>query len=149
MTRADAFVNFTYAVTLLAPLGALYSFRLARARRHTHHRALQLGLVTLCWLAVLLLEARIRLAGGSGSFLRQAPEALQPWGRGLLLVHITFAVATYALWTGLAVISFRRFTTQLPGRFSRLHRTLGRVAFGGLCFTALSATGMYLIAFVA
>jgi hypothetical protein len=149
MTRADAFVNFTYAVTLLAPLAALFSFRLAATRRHRQHRALQLGLVTLCWLAVLTLETRIRLEGGSGSFIRQAPEALQPWGRGLLGVHISFAVATYALWTGLAVASYRRFTTQLPGRFSRLHRTLGRVAFGGLCFTAVSATGMYLIAFVA
>jgi hypothetical protein len=149
MTRADAFVNFTYAVTLLAPLAALFSFKLARARRHTQHRALQLGLVTLCWLAVLTLEARIRLEGGSGSFIRQAPEVLQPWGRRLLLVHISFAVATYGLWTGLALVSYRRFTTQLPGRFSRRHRTLGRVAFGGLCFTALSATGMYLIAFVA
>jgi hypothetical protein len=96
-----------------------------------------------------MLETRIRLAGGSGSFIRQAPEALQPWGRGLLLVHISFAVATYGLWTGLAVVSYRRFTAQLPGGFSRLHRKLGKVAFAGLCFTAISATGMYLIAFVA
>jgi hypothetical protein len=31
----------------------------------------------------------------------------------------------------------------LPGSFSRRHRQLGTAVFGGLCFTAASATGIF------
>jgi hypothetical protein len=147
MTRADAFVNFAYAVTLLAPCTALVSFRLARRRRHEVHRAIQIALVGVCVLAVLVLEARIRLEGGSGAFIAQAPEALRTWARRLLLIHIGFAVATYIAWATLAVLSWRRFAVRLPGAFSRNHRRIGWAVFAGLCFTAVSATGMYVLVF--
>ncbi len=143
MPRADAFVNFTYAVTLLAPCVAFYSFRL----RREVHRKVQVGLVALCWLAVLVLETRIRLEGGSGSFIAQAPAGVQSTARALLLIHIGGAVLTYAVWTGLAVVSWRRFGGVLPGAFSKRHRLLGWCVFGGLCFTAASASGMYWLTF--
>ncbi|MBL8952015.1 MAG: hypothetical protein JNK82_14625 [Myxococcaceae bacterium] len=144
MTRADTFVNFTYAMTLLAPVVAFVSFRLPR----DVHRKVQVGLVTLCWLAVLVLEVRIRLEGGSGSFIAQAPTHLHGLARTLLRVHIGGAVLTYAVWSWLAVASWRRFRSALPGPFSRRHRLLGWSVFGGLCFTAASATGMYVLTFV-
>jgi putative membrane protein len=148
MTRADAFVNFTYAVTLAAPWAALLGVRLARQQRHELHRRVQLALLLVCWVAVLVLEVRIRLEGGSGSFIRSAAPELQPWARGLLLVHIGFAVLSYLLWTWLVVASWRRFSKALPGSFSRLHRRLGWAVFAGLVFDAASATGMYLMTFV-
>jgi putative membrane protein len=147
-SRADFVVNLTYAATLIAPLIALLSFRLARRRRHDVHRALQIALLTFCWLTVLAFEVQIRLAGGSGAFLDQAPVAWQWWARGLLLVHISLAVATYGLWTWLAIVSSRRLHQRLPGSFSRRHRRLGWAVFGGLCVTGASATGMYMFAFV-
>jgi hypothetical protein len=57
-------------------------------------------------------------------------------------------VATYGLWTGLTVASWRRFGTRLPGGFSRRHRRLGTLVFGGLCATAASATAVFMLAFV-
>jgi len=66
----------------------------------------------------------------------------------LLGVHIVVAVATYALWTWLVVASSRRYRQILPGRFSRGHRRLGMTVFGGLCFTAASASGIFTMAFV-
>jgi hypothetical protein len=145
MTRADAFVNFTFAVSLLAPVVAFWSLRLPREV----HRKVQVALVCVAWFAVLVLETRIRLEGGSGSFIAHADPALQPWARRLLMIHITGAVLSYALWTGLAVVSWRRWQKRLPGEFSRTHRRLGWVVLGGLCFDAASATGMYVLAFVA
>ena len=145
MTRADAFVNFTFEVSLLAPVIAWYSFRLPRER----HRVVQLVLLCTAWLAVLVLETRIRLEGGSGSFIAQAPVELRRIGRIVLGVHITGAVLSYAVWTGLAVVSWRRFRARLPGDFSRRHRFLGRAVFYGLCFDAVSAAAMYFIVFVA
>jgi hypothetical protein len=97
---------------------------------------------------VLSLELRIRLGGGSGVFIERAPPALITWARGLLSVHIAVAVVTYGLWTWLVTASWRRYEVSLPGRFSRRHRALGTMVFGGLCFTAASASGIFAVAFV-
>jgi hypothetical protein len=146
--RIDPVVTATYAVTLAAPIAAYASFRLARALDHDRHRLVQAVLVVMCWLAVLSLEVRIRFAGGSGALIAHAPPDLFAWARGLLSLHIAIAVATYGLWTWLAVTSWRRHGTRLPGSFSRRHRALGTAVFGGLCFTAASATGVFMFAFV-
>lgn len=146
--RADLIANFTYLATLVAPVAALVSVRLAKKRRYVQHRNLQLALLCFCWLAVLALETKIRLAGGSGALIRSAPTEYQALARRALLVHIGGAVLTYGLWTGLLVVSWRRFRTTLPGAFSRRHRQLGWLIVGGLGFTMASATLMYLMAFV-
>lgn len=147
-SRADLLSNVAYLATLLAPVISLLSYRLARRRQFDTHRRVQVGLLLFCWAAVLGLELDIRLSGGSGSVIAQALPAYQLVARRLLLVHISAAVATYLLWSVLAVLSHRRFRRQLPGPFSRLHRRLGWSVFGGLLFTAVSATGMYVLTFV-
>jgi len=149
MPRAGLIVDLTYAATLLAPAATLASVRLARARRYASHRALQLGLLAVCFLTVIAFEVQVRLAGGSGAFVAAAAPALRPAARALLRIHITFAVATYLVWAGLAVASVRRFRGTLPGAFSRRHKRLGWAVLGGLGFTAASATGMYWLVFVA
>lgn len=146
--RADAIANFTYVVTLTAPVVAYLSFKLVRSGQHQRHRAVQATLLGICWLAVLLLETKIRLSGGSGSLVANASDAYRPFARGLLAVHISGAVITYLVWSYLVVVSWRRFTVRLPGDFSLRHRQLGRAVFYGLCFTAVSATGMYFTTFV-
>jgi hypothetical protein len=146
--RLDPVVTASYVVTLAAPVAAYVSIRLARARDHDRHRIVQAVLVAVAWVAVLGLELRIRFAGGSGAFIALAPPELSDWAHRLLNVHITVAVATYVVWTWLAVASWRRFELRLPGSFSRRHRQLGTAVFGGLCFTAASATGVFAVAFV-
>lgn len=80
--------------------------------------------------------------------MRAAEVSYRPWARALLMVHVSAAVLTYAAWSWLAFASQRRFRRALPGAFSAVHRTCGRWVWGGLWFTALSATGMYLLTFV-
>ena len=146
--RLDPVVTATYLVTLSAPVGAYFAIRLARAREYDMHRIVQSVLLVLGWLAVLGLELRIRLAGGSGVFVDTAPPELVGLAHRLLGIHIIVAVATYALWTWLAVASWRRQGATLPGHFTRRHRALGTMVFGGLCFTAASASGVFTLAFV-
>lgn len=147
-SRADFLENFAYLATLLAPIVSLLSYRLARRRQFDVHRRMQVALLAFCWAAVLGLELDIRFSGGSGSIVAQAASGYARAARGLLSVHIAAAVATYAIWSVLAIISTRRFRSQLPGTFSRLHRRLGWTVFAGLVFTAVSATGMYFLTFV-
>jgi hypothetical protein len=146
--RADILVTATYAVSLAAPVVAYASIRSARARAHGRHRAAQVALLVTCWIAVLAFEARVRLAGGSGAFLALVPAGLARAARSVFAVHVTVAVVTYLAWTALVISSWRRYRVALPGKFSRLHRRLGTWVFRGLCFTAVSATGMFLLAFV-
>lgn len=146
--RLDPIATATYLVTLAAPIAAYASFRRARRGDHDRHRLIQATLILLCWMSVFAIEIRIRLAGGSGALIQHAPAALLAWARGLLTVHIAVAVVTYALWTWLVVASWRRFEVILPGRFSRRHRALGTAVFGGLCFTAASASAVFVLAFV-
>jgi putative membrane protein len=146
-TRASFLIDCTFLVTLAAPLVVLVALALARRRRFDAHRRLQTGLLVVCIAAVLVLELCIRLAGGSGALL--AHSGVQPGVvRGVLAVHVTCAVATYAAWTWLAIVSHRRFGGPLPGSFSRRHRQVGRMVYRGLCFTALSAAAMYTLAFI-
>ena len=146
--RADWIANVTYLTSLGAPAVMWLALGQARQKSFEVHRRTQVALLGWCWAAVLLLEVKIRMSGGSGSLVAVASEAWRPWARALLGAHITGAVVTYLLWTWLAVASWRRYPAALPGPFSERHRRLGRLVFGGLCFTALSATGMYFFTFV-
>ena len=148
-TRAWFLIDLTFLATLVAPLVVVVSLALARRRRLDAHRRLQIGLLVVCIAAVLALELCIRLAGGSGAFLMHSGVGHPGLVRAVLAVHVTCAVATYAAWTWLAVASHRRFRRALPGSFSRRHRRVGRLAFSGLCVTALSAAAMYTLAFIA
>ena len=90
----DPVVAITYATTVAAPLVTLASLRLVRLGRHGTHRAIQIALLCVCTAAVLALEIRIRLDGGSGSIVATAPLELRRFTTVLLYVHITVAVAT-------------------------------------------------------
>lgn len=147
-TRADLISTLTLLFTLLAPMVTWWSFRVARRREHALHRRIQTVLVVACFASVLAFEVRIRLAGGSGSLVSQAPAHLLTAARVLLGVHISVATLSYLAWLVLLVQSRRRFTTTLPGAFSRTHQRVGKAVFGGLILSAVSAAGMYLLAFV-
>lgn len=148
-SRADVVVDFTLLVNLLAPVVALASFRLARTHRRDVHRNVQLSLLTVCVLAVIALEVRIRMAGGSGGLVAGAPSEWMTVARVTLAVHIALAVITYVAWIWLAFASARRYGASLPGAFSRTHKRAGRWVFVGLCFNAVSASVVYVLAFVA
>ncbi len=147
-TRASLAVDFTYLMTLIAPVASWVSFRLARSRREDLHRRIQIAVLVLCVISVLAFEVNIRVAGGSGAFLAQAPNDAVGSARALLWAHISIAVITYGIWTYLAVVSSRRFRVSLPGAFTKRHKRIGKLVFVGLWLTAASATGMYFLAFV-
>jgi hypothetical protein len=146
--RLDPVVTATYLITMAAPVVAYSAIRLARLREHDRHRLIQSVLLVVCWVAVLSLEFRIRLGGGPGMFVDRANPGMVEWAHRLLNIHIAGAVATYLVWTWLVVASWRRYEAALPGTFSRRHRQLGTAVFGGMCFTAASASGIFAMVFV-
>lgn len=147
-TRADLVVVLVLTLQLGVPFVMWWSFRQARRRRFPTHRRVQLTLLALCFTAVFALETHIRVAGGSGRLVAGSAFAGTALFRAVFAVHVGGALPTYLLWAGLAWVSVRRFAATLPGEFSRRHRRLGKIIFGGLCFTAVSATAMFILGFV-
>jgi hypothetical protein len=147
-TRADLVILLVLSLQLAVPIIMRWSFRQARGRRFAVHRRAQLALLALCFVAVFALEAHIRAAGGSGRLVAGSRFAGTALFRGVFSIHVGAAVLTYLLWAGLAWASVRRYGGALPGAFSPRHRWLGKLVFGGLCFTAVSATAMFVIGFV-
>lgn len=148
-TRADTIVNFAYLVTLIAPFAAFFSLRLVRKGQHDMHKRIQIALITVCVMAVCALEIRIRLAGGPAQLIKESPYAGAGLMRAVATIHIVGAVLTYLIWCWLVFTSYRLHRSKLPGAFSRKHKITGWVVIGGLCFTALSATAVYTLAFIA
>ncbi|NVB77951.1 MAG: DUF420 domain-containing protein [Kofleriaceae bacterium] len=148
-TRADLVVDLTLVTNVVAPVVALASLRFVRRRRYNAHRLFQITLLVVCVLAVVALEVRIRLAGGSGALVSRAPANWLGVARAVLAVHISVAVLTYLAWGWLAVVSSRRYMANLPGTFSSRHRRVGWLVFAGLCFNAISAMTMYFVTFAA
>ncbi|MEW5847682.1 MAG: DUF420 domain-containing protein [Myxococcota bacterium] len=145
-TRANLLLDLILLVTLATPLVMLASFRLVRARKWQQHRRVQVGWLVLCFTAVFTFEGVLRLQGGSGSFVSASPYA-GPALRTLLNGHIAGAILTYTAWLVLAVMSHRRAEQVLPGTFSRRHKKVGWLVFGGAIYTAVTALGMYVFTF--
>jgi len=148
ITRAPLLVDLAYVVTLSAPVVTFWGVRLVRAGRLEAHRRVQIVMVIVAVVAVLLLEGQIRLSGGSGALLqgsRYAGTSALRWVAG---VHIGGAVLTYLLWIWLMIVSLKQWRVTLPGSFSQTHRRMGWIVWAGLVFTAVSATGVYVMGFV-
>jgi hypothetical protein len=146
-TRADAFMDVVIVVLTLLPLEMMAAFRLAKARHHVAHRNMQVAALVAVLSAVVLFEADIRISGGKAAYLAQNP-ARAALVAPLLQAHIAIATATFFTWLGLAVLSWPRLGTSLPGRFSRLHALLGRAAFVGACLMSSTGAVMYALVFV-
>src|SRR5688572_17276461 len=97
-SRADLVVNLCFLLTLVAPFVSTASIPMAKQGRYEKHRRVQTWLLVICYVAVLALETRIRLAGGSGKLLAGSPYAGTTLLATVAAVHIGGAVATYALW---------------------------------------------------
>lgn len=147
-TRADLLVDVALTVFVVLPILLPLAFRLAKRGELHKHRTVQLILVATMTLAVLALEADIRLAGGSGAFAGRAVK--QPFlsTRLLLMVHISIAATTWIGWLYMVVRSGRSFGQSLPGGFSDAHRRWGRRIWVGVCATAATGTLLYIATFV-
>lgn len=148
-TRANWILNVCYLVTILAPFVCYWSVRIVKRNDYAKHRKVQTILLATCVAAVLLLEVQIRVAGGSGALMGDGPYSGSSLFRTIATIHIIGAILTYVLWIWLLIASRRAYRRTLPGKFSKWHKWFGWATFLGLCFTTISATFVYYMAFVA
>ncbi len=132
-------------LTLFSPFGVYYGVQQAKKNEYKTHRKIQNIIYFICVLGVLALEVLIRYSGGSGSLASNSEYYGTNFFTITLVSHIVVAVLTYLLWTILIIISNLKFRKSLPGKFSKTHKKLGYIIFGGLVYTAISALAVYLM----
>ena len=145
-TRADVFIDIAFVFFVAAPLVMTYALRLAARRRRREHRNLQAGLLLAAIVATLLLEGSIRFGTGAAAFAQSAYYGT-PTMYWTFAVHLAFAVPTFIGWCVLAVLSWRRFSRVLPGRFSSPHRRWGQATYVGLWLTCITGVGLYVMSY--
>lgn len=145
--RGTLLTDVVFVCNLIAPAWALAAARQARRREHDRHMRLQLTLWIVMIINLLALEGTIRMSGGSGSLVAGSPYEGTSLFRVVFALHVVPAVATYALWSGLVIVSYRRRRTAFLGSFSPRHKLLGKVVMSGLLWTAISACFVYYLTF--
>lgn len=145
MTSTIIIMTSVMVLSLFAPFGVYYGVKLARKKDYNAHRKIQTITFILCGLGVLALEILIRYSGGSGSLASNSNYYGTSFFTITLISHIIVAVLTYLIWAVFIIASSRKYQKTLPGKFSKMHKRIGLIIFGGLIYTALTALVIYLM----
>ena len=163
-TRASIMRDVVFVAMFVVLAVMAWSIFLVRFRQqYTLHKRIQLtlGLVLLVTVSAFevdmqwLTEWELR-AAPSPYFVpdfSSATPAAAKWGSTVgrsLLVHLSFAVPTFALWVFVIIQGLRHFPNPpLPAPYSRRHKLWGRLAAFGMTMTSLTGWVFYYLAFVA
>lgn len=132
-------------LTLLTPFAVYYGVKIAKQKDFKSHRKIQNIIFIICIIGLLTLEGLIRSKGGSGSLASSSKHYHTSFFKITLYSHIIVAVLSYLLWAVLIIFSNLKFNKNLPGTFSKAHKSLGYIIFGGLTYTAITALIVYLM----
>ncbi len=149
-TRAPLMLDLLCLAMLGVVLVLAWSvFQVKYRRRYRLHKWTQVTLGVVLLVVVVLFEVDIRLHGWE---VRAAGEA---GGRPAdvvwyaLYVHLVFAVTSIVLWPITIFLALRHFPDPpAPGRHSRVHIPLARLAAADMVLTAITGWVFYWVAFV-
>ncbi|MBW3540361.1 MAG: DUF420 domain-containing protein [Planctomycetes bacterium] len=139
------------ALVLVVPV-LIYSIYVVKVRRnYTRHRNIQLGLGALLLATVAAFEIDMQLVhGGWQNIVNRPGEPPRldademAAARGLLSVHLVFAVSTPVLWALTLLLAWRRFSSPpVPGLHSRWHKRLGWLSTIDIGITSITGLAFY------
>lgn len=153
---ASFMLDFVVCSLVLVVPWLLFSLFLVKFRnRYNTHRILQvlLGLVLL--VAVTAFEVDMRLHGGWENIVNKSERQPRLTAgqldtvRGLLRVHLIFAITTPFLWAATLGLAWRRFSNPpTPGAHSRLHIILGWATTVDITLTSVTGLAFYYVTFI-
>jgi len=163
-TRASIMLDVVF-VAMFAVLAVMaVSIYLARYRQqYLLHKRIQIALGTVLLVTVVAFEVDMQWltewelrAAASPYFVpdysSNTPAGVK-WGSVVgrsLLVHLCFAVPTFALWIFVIVQGLRYFPhPPRPNAYSSRHKLWARLAAIGMTMTALTGWVFYYLAFIA
>ena len=152
-TRGSLMLDVVFlAMFLVVPLLG-WSILLAKRKRYSLHKKVQLTLATLLLLAVTAFEVEMRVVGWEAR-AEPSPYFSDPswndWVHYTLGIHLFFAIPTAFLWLVVVVRAVRQFPKPpAPNEHSRSHRFWATLASFEMLMTAVTGSVFYWLAFVA
>ncbi len=145
------------ALVLVVPVLLFSVYSVKFGRRFQLHKTLQLTLAVVLLLAVAAFEVDLQLVhGGWENVVNKDPANPRLSGeqldavRGVLRIHLVFAISTPVLWAVTIVLALRRFPSPpTPGEHSSLHRVLAWASTIDITLTSVTGLWFYYVAFVA
>lgn len=149
-TRSESFMlDFVVtAMVAVVPLLLLSVLLVKFRQRYAWHKTLQIVLASALLVAVTAFEVEMWLIEWE-AFAEPSPYWEFP-ARGVLWVHLCFAVPTLVLWIWVIVQALRKFPSPpAPNTHSSAHKKTAWVATIGMVMTALTGWLFYYMAFMA
>jgi uncharacterized membrane protein YozB (DUF420 family) len=141
------------ALVVVVPtlLFSLYTVKIRRD--YPLHKALQIALGVLLFVAVGLFEIDLRMQGGIDGILAKRSRPLSAGERAsfdaLLYLHLSFAVSTVVLWATTLGLALKRMPIPpAPCAHSRLHKRLGWISAADITLTSATGLLVYYYGFV-
>lgn len=153
------------ALVVLVPL-LLFSLWAVKVRKDFKlHRNLQVLLAGVLFLAVGAFEVDMQwVQGGWENVMNKQLERIdgEPSeaqlaahkersenARGVLYIHLVFAISTPVLWLVTLILALKRFPNPpVPGQHSKAHKSLGWLSTLALVATSVTGVWFYCVAFV-
>jgi len=143
-------IDFVFVAMFAVILVLAVSIYLVKvAKQFNVHKWIQIALAVILLIAVAAFEVDVQFFT-DWKALAAPSQVGMPTIKGLLWIHLFFAVPTPFLWVAVIWLGLSRFPSPpVPGKHSETHRKLGWIAAIGMLMTAITGWVFYYAAFVA
>lgn len=147
-TGAPFMMDLVMIALLVINPALFWSIQQAKKGHFGLHRKVQLVLAIVLFVAVILFEIEIRLAGGIVNIIGE--EKYTTLFQIILYIHIFFSVTTTILWGVLTFKACKMYTPQgFPDHYSQQHKKMGWLGTLDLLLTTLTGFVVYYLGFIA
>ncbi|MGC4003264.1 MAG: DUF420 domain-containing protein [Pirellulales bacterium] len=147
---ASMMLDIVFIAMFLTIPALAWSIGLAKKRKFAAHKTARTLLGGVLLIAVLAFEIDMRFFTKWHEIAAPSPYYETGTVTRVLIVHLCFAVPTFALWVLVTVMAYRKFPDPpTPGPHSRTHKRLGMLSGYGMALTAITGIAFYYLAFVA
>ena len=123
----------------------IYSIKLAKQKKIELHRRVQTILWAVLAVIVVIFEISVRIAGGADQIFQKSSLKGTLLLEASFYIHFWIATSTFLFWSWLLFVSRRKAGTELPGKFSRIHRIGGYIVFVGLILTTVTCIELFIV----
>lgn len=147
-TRGDILMDLVVISFIVILPVLIVSWRAARGRDYSRHRAIQISLVLVLAVAVGLFEVDLKLSGGIFELTRESGYSGTVLLNSLIYGHTLVAISSVLVWVPLIILSLRRFPNPpVSNTFGSTHRLWGRVGMLLMMASGVSAIPLYYVGF--
>ena len=147
-TKAPFFMDSVTLIVALLPILVGISISFSKFKMYKLHRFSQLLLFVTTLIVVFYFEYGVRVAGGFNAFMQNSGVDYS-YSLVVLIGHIFISIVMLYLWAKtlfLGAVNFK--SANLPGRYSKEHKELGKKSFLAILLSTLTGLWVYALLFI-